>query len=390
MTFDIVSLLAGLVIGAAAVFLFSRGREAALRERVCQHEQARETMGSVFASLAQDVLVKNNEQFIMMAQERLKAVHKDGAHDLEKRQIAIAEMMKPVQKHLEILGSTVEQIKGTDLQMREDMKNLTRETAKLAGAMRDPTAQGRWGEYILERLLESSGLTKGIHYEMQVANGSTGQRPDAIVNLSDKLKIVVDAKTPLNEFTALLDRSLTEEEAASVMKDLAAQVGKHITALSKKNYWDNIDADSVDFTILFLPSEQLFSMALRGDPDLAELAASKNVIVASPTLMMALMRVIRTGWKQAALADNAKAISEQGAQLYQRLHKFIEHFEKIGKGLSGALDSYNNAVGSMDRMVLPATRKLQDMGVQDGGKTIADLTIVEETPRRLTGTDGNS
>jgi DNA recombination protein RmuC len=385
MAFDFVSLLGGIIIGAGMAVIAAGGRLAALRERLRQQEESRQAMNDAFAALAQDVLVKNNEQFLALAQERLKAAHKDGAHDLDKRQIAIAEMIKPLQKHLEVLGSTVEQIKGTDLALREDLKNLSRETAKLAGALRDPTAQGRWGEYILEGLMENSGLIKGVHYETQVSGG--GQRPDAIINLSDNLKIVVDAKTPLNEFTALLDRSMSEDEAALIMKNLAGQVRGHITALAKKGYWENLDADSVDFTVLFLPSEPLFSMALRGDPGLADLASSKNIIIASPTLMMALLRVVRMGWRQVDLATNARAISEQGAVLYQRLSTFAGHLDKVGRGLSGALDGYNNAVGSMERMVLPAARKLQDMGVQDGGKSIADISLIEETPRRLTGTD---
>lgn len=340
-----------------------------------------------FRLLAQEALEGIQANFLVLAGEKLKAAQNDGAHDLEKRQIAISEMVKPMQEHLKILGSTIEQIKGTDQALREDLKHLTRETSRLSGALRDPTAQGRWGEYILEGLVENSGLIKGVHYVTQETMSATGHRPDMIINLNDNLKIVVDAKTPLNEFTALLDQSIGEDEAADIMKSLSAQVRSHIMALSKKDYWANLDADSVDFTVLFLPSEPLFSMALRGDPALADLAASKNVIIASPTLLMGLLRVVKMGWRQVELANNARAISEQGGELYKRMIKFSEHMEKVGKGLSGAIDGYNSAVGSMERMVLPATRKLQELGVEDGGKTAHELKVIEETPRRLTGTE---
>lgn len=343
-----------------------------------------------FRLLAQDVLKDSQQQFLVLAGEKLKTAQNDGAHDLEKRQTAINEMIKPLAKHLETLGSTVEQIKGTDMALRDDLKNLSRETAKLAGALRDPTAQGRWGEYILEGLMENSGLIKGVHYVTQETMSATGHRPDMILNLNDGMKIVIDSKTPLNQYAMALAEVTGEDQMTQIMRDLAAQVKSHIMALSKKGYWENIDSDTVDFTVLFLPSEPLFSLALRGDPSLAELAAAKNVIIASPTLMMSLARVVRMGWRQVDLANNARAISEQGAVLYQRLLTFADHMSKVGKGLSGAIDGYNNAVGSLERMVIPASRKLQELGVQDSGKKPAELTVIETEPRRLTGTDGNA
>lgn len=381
-------LLAGL-LGAWPFLRLSRDK-AALAAKLGSEQETRARVQDEFRLLAQEVLKTSQEQFLLLAGEKLKAAQSEGAHDLEKRQTAIAEMVKPLQKHLEVLGGTVEQIKGTDLALREDLKNLTRETARLSGALRDPTAQGRWGEYILEGLMENSGLIKGVHYVTQETMAVTGHRPDMIINLNDGLKIVVDAKTPLNQFTASLEQARTEDESGQIMKDLAAQVRSHILALSKKGYWENLDAESVDFTVLFLPSEPLFSMALRGDPALADLAASKNVVLASPTLMMALLRVVKMGWRQVDLAQNAKQISEQGAVLYQRLSTFAGHLEKVGRGISGALDGYNNAVGSLERSVYPAARKLQDMGVEDGGKKIVDLTLIEDAPRRITGTDGGA
>jgi DNA recombination protein RmuC len=385
----VLGLFLAVLLGLWPLLRLSRDK-AALIAKLGSEQETRARVQDEFKLLAQDVLQTSQEQFLLLAGEKLKAAQNDGAHDLDKRQTAIAEMIKPLQKHLEILGGTVEQIKGTDLALREDLKNLTRETARLSGALRDPTAQGRWGEYILEGLMENSGLIKGVHYVTQETMAVTGHRPDMIINLNDGLKIVVDAKTPLNQFTASLEQSLNEDESGQIMKDLAAQVRSHIMALSKKGYWENIDADSVDFTVLFLPSEPLFSMALRGDPALADLAASKNVVLASPTLMMALLRVVKMGWRQVDLAQNARQISEQGAVLYQRLSVFAGHLEKVGRGISGALDGYNNAVGSLERSVFPAARKLQDMGVQDGGKKIADLTLIEEAPRRITGTDGSA
>ncbi len=161
--------------------------------------------------------------------------------------------------------------------------------------MRDPTAQGRWGEYILEGVMEHSGLIKGVHYLTQDTIASTGHRPDLIINLNDGLKIVVDSKTPLNEFAMALDQTRSEEESLALMQRLSATVRSHIQALSKKGYWENIDSESVDFTVLFLPSEPLFSMAIAWRPGAGRSGCGEKYIIASPTLMMALTRVVKMG-----------------------------------------------------------------------------------------------
>ena len=386
---DPISFGIGTVLGLLLVGLAMGRKNAALAARLGNEQDLRERLQGEFRLLAQDALKENQQQFLTLATEKLKAAHTDSAHDLEKRQTAISELLKPMQTHLETLGSAVEQIKGTDQVLKDEIKGLTRETAKLAGALRDPAAQGKWGEYILEGIMDNSGLIKGVHYVTQESLSGGTQRPDMIIQLHDGLKIVVDAKTPLNDFASALSGSMSETEADATMKNLAQQIRTHINTLSKKGYWENLDVESVDFTVLFLPSEPLFSMALRSDPGIVDLAASKNIVIASPTLMMALLRVVRMGWRQVDLASNARAISDQGAILYQRLVTFTEHLSKAGRGLSGALGSYNDAIGSLERMVLPAARKLQEMGVQDSGKSIPELKVIEDTPRRLTGTDGS-
>jgi DNA recombination protein RmuC len=394
MGLDGLSVMIGLVAGAvlglgvAGFALFKMmTRSARLEAELNATTQGANRAQDEFRLLAQQVLQESQQQFLVLAGEKLKTAQAEGSHDLEKRQSAISEMVKPLQKHLETLGSTVEQIKGTDQALKDELRTLARETARLSGALRDPTAQGRWGEYILETLLDSAGLIKGVHYLTQDTIAATGHRPDIVLNMPDGLKIVIDAKTPINEFANTLGTAHSEEELERMMKDLAAQVRTHIIALSRKGYWENIDAETVDFTVLFLPSEPLFSMALRGDPGLVDLAMQKNIVLASPTLMMALVRVVRMGWRQVDLANNAREISDAGSALYQRLSKFADHLDKVGRGLSGALNGYNDAVGSMERMVLPAARKLQELGVQDGGKKTPDLKMVEEPVRRLTGTD---
>lgn len=371
-----------------AAFFYSRARHALaleverLKAQGEAGEAARRAMDDHFKISAAEAVKAAHQNFLDLAQEKLGAAHKDSAHDLEKRQKAIEAMIGPVQEHLKTLGAAVEQAKGTDEALRADLKSLSLETAKLVGALRDPSAQGAWGEFILEGLLEKSGLIKDVHYETQVSlqTADGRQRPDAIINMQDGFRIIVDAKAPLNEFAQRLSENLSEAEHAQLMQNLARQVREHVKALGKKGYWKNID--SPDFTVLFLPSEHMYSIALRADPALVDFAAKQNIIIASPTLLMSLIRVVGLSWRQAELAKNAAEISERGAELYKRLLKFTDHIGKIGSHLQSALKGYNEAVGSLERTVLPAARKFKDLQALSSEKDIADLTADEE-PLRL-------
>ncbi len=345
--------------------------------------QAGDILDQRFRVTAQEALLASNEQFLQLARERLGAQQQTSAHDLEKRQKAIADLITPVQEHLKSLSGAIEQVKGTDLALREDLKNLGRETAKLVGALRDPSRQGLWGEFILEGVLDKSGLIKGIHYETQVTIQTEAgrQRPDAIIKMQDGFNIIVDAKAPINEFTQRLADDLDTEQTKNLMNGLARQVREHVKALGGKTYWENID--SADFTVLFLPSEHLYSMALRADPDLVDFAAQKNVVIASPTLLMSLLRVVSLSWRQVELAENAKLISERGLDLYKRLLSFTGHMEKVGKGLKNALEGYNSAVGSPERNVLPAARRFKDLQKQAHGDELPAFEPQEDNIRPL-------
>lgn len=392
-------LLIGMIIGAllAALIFIIKGQKtktqlielkAQMREREIAYDQAGAALDHRFKATANEALKAQSEQFLQLARENLKNIQKDATHDLDKRQSSIAEMIKPVHKNLEDMSKALEQVKGTDNALRQDIANLNKETARLVGALRDPAAQGRWGEYILEGLLEKSGLMKGVHYETQVSMQSAEggrQRPDAVINMQDGFKIVIDAKAPINQFADQLTNDITEERHNELMQNLAKQVRSHVTALGRKGYWENIE--SADFTVLFLPSEQLYSLALRADPELVDTAAQANVIIASPTLLMSLLRVVGISWRQVELAKNAAEISARGADLYKRLLNFTGHMEKVGKNLQGAMKGYDSAVGSLERQVLPAARKFKDLQGNHTLDEISEFTPVEETPRILNLTE---
>jgi DNA recombination protein RmuC len=371
MTEAILYIILGFLLGGGAAFLYFQRRGTGLNAQ----------MESQFRLTAQEAVQKAHESFLQLAEARLKDAHKDNAYDLEKRQKAIDDLVKPVHENLKQLASAVEQAKGTDQALREDLKNLGRETAKLVGALRDPAAQGQWGEFILEGILDKSGLIRGVHYETQVtlSGGDGRQRPDAVIRMQDGFNIIVDSKAPLNEFAQRLTENLNEDEYAVLMQNLARQVRAHVKALSAKGYWENLD--SPDFTVLFLPSEHMYSLALRADPGLVDFAAAGNVVIASPTLLMSLLRVVGLGWRQVELAKNAQEISDRGNDLYKRLLTFTDKIEKIGKGLQGAMRFYDEAVGSLERSVLPAARKFKDL--QGGADELPDFKNVEESPRQI-------
>jgi len=395
---EVIYAFAGLIIGALASSVISMAKRQKLitqnaelkvqiREREIAFDQAGAALDHRFKATAAEALQKSNEQFLQLAQERLKAAQTDGAHDLEKRQSTIAEMIKPVHKNLEDMAKALEQVKGTDQSLRAEMQTLNRETARLVGALRDPAAQGRWGEYILEGLLDKSGLIKGVHYETQVAMQTADgrQRPDAIINMQDGFKIIIDSKAPVNQFVDRLAEDISENEYNDLMTGLSKQVKTHVQALGKKGYWENVASgeQSPDFTVLFLPSEHIYSLALRADPALVEYAAGQNIIIASPTLLMSLIRVVGVSWRQADLAKNAAEISERGGDLYKRLLTFTSHLEKVGKNLQGAMKGYDAAIGSLERQVLPAARKFKEL---QGGANLNELPefeAVEEIPRVL-------
>ncbi|MFP4313126.1 MAG: DNA recombination protein RmuC [Alphaproteobacteria bacterium] len=386
-------LLAGLFM--ATLYFFGRVTKlerqnaeltAQIKSQAASFEAINAEMNNRFKLSAQEALRASSEQFLQLAQEKLKIAQNDGAHDLEKRQKAIETLVKPIQEQLDGLGKAVQQTKGTDEELRKELKFLTTETAKLVGALRDPSAQGQWGEYILEGLLEKSGLMKGIHYETQVSfeteNGRV--RPDAVINMQDGFNIIIDAKAPINEFTQRLGSDLNEDQYNEVMRGIARQVKSHVQALGKKGYWENLE--SPDFTVLFLPSEHIYSLALRADPTLVDYATAQNIIIASPTLLMSLLRVVGMSWRQVELAKNAQEISELGGELYKRLLKFTDHIGKVGKNLQNAMNGYDSAIGSLEKSVLPSARKMHELQGKQSDD-LQKLDAIERNPRLVSLTE---
>lgn len=380
-----VGLVGGLLIGLIVGLLLLLWRTSALKAQKAgleaRIEAERAGLDDHFKALAQATLQSNSENFLNLAQEKLKAAQADSAHDLEKRTQSIAQMVQPVEKHLQTLKGAVEQLSGTDKAIREDIKNLSQETAKLTGALKNPAAQGKWGEFVLERLLDKANLIKGTHYETQVSlNTDDGRlRPDVIIKLQDGFNIIVDAKAPITEFINRMDKNLSDSDYNDLRQNLARTVRSHVKALGSKSYWEQLD--SPDFVVLFLPSENIFSTALSADSDLIDYASDNNVVIASPTLLMSLLRVVGLSWRQVAMAKNAQEVSKLGSELFDRINNFTVHLSKVGGGINSALSAYNKAIGTLDTRILSSARKLKELHATD--KDIETPKLLEGAPRSL-------
>jgi DNA recombination protein RmuC len=364
------------------------------REKLALLDNAKQQLADAFKALAADALKSSNTSFLELAKTQLEKFQESAKGDLEKRQTAIDELVKPVKESLgkvdaklqEIEKSRIEAYSGLTEQVRslsESQKDLRSETANLVKALRRPQARGRWGEIQLRRVVEMAGMLEHCDFVEQLStDGEDGRlRPDMVVRLPGHKNIVVDSKAPLEAYLEAIEATDDETRAAK-FKDHARQVRSHIASLGRKSYFEQFDF-TPEFVVLFLPGEVFFSAALENDPALIELGVSQNVIIATPTTLIALLRAVAYGWRQEVLAENAKAISELGQELYKRLSDLGEHIQRLGKGLGAAVNAYNSAVGSLESRVLVSARRFKDLGATAIGGEIAEIPQIDASSRLL-------
>ncbi|MCB9978591.1 MAG: DNA recombination protein RmuC [Rhodospirillales bacterium] len=385
-----VGLAVGVAVGAGIGVLVALWRTAALRARIDHITGDRAEMDGTFRSVAQDALKTASEQFLILAKERLGQAQADGAHDLEKRQKAVAEIIDPISKtlkdmegKLDILGKAGSGIESQLRLFAEDQRLLRQETNNLVNALRNPAARGRWGEMQLARTLEMVGMVEGVHYvqQMPVRADGAALRPDFVIRLPGGMEIVIDVKAPMEPYWKALEEAGDEAARTAAVQSFRTTVRNHLRTLSGKDYWRSFN--SPEFVVMFLPTESLYSLAITSDPDLLEEAARARVIIASPTTVMGLLRVAMYGWQQQKLADEARRISDLALELYRRVGKFGDHMMKVGRNLDTAVGAYNQAVGSLESMVLPGVRRLKDYQAPSGSQEIPEIKTLETLSRPL-------
>ncbi len=350
-------------------------------------EEAEQRLADAFATVSRDALDRNARSFLELAGTRLAQQQAEAKGDLDQRRTAVEALVEPLKEalsrvQLEITGIEAARqhaYAGLSAQVRgltETHERLRTETAHLASALRSSQVRGRWGEVQLRRVVELAGMVPHCDFIEQstVERAGTVRRPDLIVNLPGGRRLAIDAKVPL---AAYLEAHNTDDEdrRAMLLREHARAVRTHINALSEKAYWEQF-SDSPDFVVLFIPGEPFLAAAFEQDGGLFEFAQSRRILLATPTTLIALLQSVAVGWRQEAMADNARAVCEVGRELYKRLATMGEHVAAVGKALDKAVESYNRQVGSLETRVLPSARKLAALEVGDG-----DLPVLEPLER---------
>ena len=370
-----------------------KNQEAIQAEREAAFELANAKLTQAFADIANRSLRANSDTFLKLAEQNLETRQAKVESDFEKREKAVEELVKPIQDALHASHKQISDLEKArseayggirnQLQsMQISQKSLTQETQNLVKALRRPEVRGQWGEITLRRLVELAGMVEHCDFVEQVHTVGDDKiiRPDMIVNMPDHRQLVVDVKTPLD---AYLSAAEAEDDAQRKLglERHAKNVRTHIRMLSSKSYWKQFD-ESPEFVILFIPGDQFLSAALAEEPDLIEYALSQQIILATPTSFVALLKAVAYGWRQTALADNAKEIRVLAEDLYGRLGTFVTHMNRVGRQLASSVEHYNKAVGSLERKVLPGARKFTELGVH-GKKEIEKLESLEPVPRTM-------
>jgi DNA recombination protein RmuC len=390
----IVALLVGLAVGALSVLLavrpallerrrrvqevieLQRGLAGAEAELELERGSLDKRLEAAIKALSTEALDANSARFLELAETHLSGHVRPLTDSLTRMDLQLRSVERTRQEAYGALNEGVRQL-------RSDQERLRTETGNLVTALRAPHVRGRWGEIQLRRVVEMAGMVEHCDFvEQPTTADADGNvlRPDVIVNLPGDKHVVIDSKVPLVAYLDAFREDVTDEQRRAFLADHARHVREHIHRLGQKAYWRQLST-TPELVVMFLPDESFLRAALEHDSSLVELAVANNVIPASPTNLIGLLRAVHYGWQQETIAESAREVSELGRELYKRLATMGAHVSKLGRSLDGAVKAYNETVGSLERQVLVQARRFQEHGIS--GIEPPELQPIERQTRAL-------
>lgn len=363
----------------------------AAEEKLALLEDAKAKLQDSFKALSSEALSKNNESFLKLAKENLEKYQEGAKGDLEKRQEAINKTVEPVGEALKVFNERVGKIEerraATDAGLKQQLESLvtsqnqlSKTTGSLVQALRAPQVRGQWGEMQLRRTVEIAGMLNRVDFQEQASvdtDEGQRQRPDMLINLPNGRQVVVDSKVPLAAYLDALEAENPDIQTER-MQAHARHVRDHIKGLSAKVYWNQFD-NAPEFVVLFIPNETIFSAALEQDPMLIEQGVENQVIIATPTTLIALLKAIAYGWQQEAITREAKEIANLGKELYDRIGVVAGHLAKLGKSLDQSVGHYNKAISSVESRLLVTAKKFEELE-SSSLDPLPDTQAIEKIP----------
>jgi DNA recombination protein RmuC len=364
----------------------------AATEKLALLEASQAKLSEQFKALSAEALAANNQQFLVLATERLSQARTEAAGDLERRRQAVDSLIEPLR---EALGKVETQLRSVENdrtsayaalrtqveQMQATSEQLRLETATLVNALRAPQVRGRWGELQLRRVVEAAGMVEHCDFVEQESTSTEDGvlRPDLVVKIAGGKHVVVDAKVP---FAGYLEAMEARDDATrdARLRAHARHLRDHVDKLSAKDYFKRFEA-SPEFVVLFVPADAFLNAALEQEPALLEYAFERNVVIATPSNLIALLRTVGYAWRQEALAANAAKVYALGRELHGRLATMGGHLSKLGGQLESAVKAYNQTVSSMESRVLVTARRFSELKVTD--EQLAAPDQVSLTPRHV-------
>ena len=359
-----------------------------LRDAKLAQEKALADLRDTFKALSADALKQSAPEFLRLAEQSFGKFQETAKGDLAQRQEAIKGLVEPLKQQLETYQKNLQQSSAAQSSALGEVKkhletlaqsnqSLAQETQQFRLVLHSNQARGKWGEETLRRVVEAAGMSAHCDFTEQTSSGEN--RPDLVVKLPGERFIIVDAKVPDFDFLNALE-SAEPAKRAEALAMHATKLKATIKALADRDYPRQFP-NALDYVVLFVPAESLFSAALEGDHDLIIWAAGKRILLATPASLIALLRSVSVSWQQHAQTENAEKIAKAAQEFYARVVKFTEHFEKIRSGLERANSAFNDAAASFQTRIRPAGERLAELGGANSAKELADIQPLDSTLR---------